>query len=203
MGRQERCAGACSEHRLDLVRAVDLDALLTAAQAARDLARRLEPIVRRVADACPSDPRRALLELQPSAREALQGLAREQDADWTSPDTVTGWWCAQCGNVDLPQPCIGVCVWRPAEWVSVALYERQLALADPSLRAARALRRFLARFGAVVPRPDQWQRNWEALQAQARAALAEHDPDAPAPEPPAGDPTAAGEDVIRVHLWPR
>jgi hypothetical protein len=129
-------------------------------------------IVRRVADARPSDPRGALLELQPGAREALRGLAVE-DVDWSSPDTVTSW------------------------WVSIALYDRRLELAEPSLRAARSLCRFLARFGAVVPRPDQWRRNREALQAQARAPLAEHDPDAPAPELPAGD------DVIRVHLWPR
>ena len=84
---------------------------------------------------------------------------------------MTGWWCAQCGNVDMPQPCIGVCVWRPADWVNLALYERRLRLAEPGLRAARSLSGFLARAAAVTPRAGEWQRNLDAFRAQARAAL--------------------------------
>jgi hypothetical protein len=142
MGRSERCEGECSEHKLVLVSAADYDAVA-----------QLEPIVRRVAEARPADPRAALLALRERAREALREVK-----DLDEPNIVTGWWCAECGNVDLPQPCIGVCVWQPAEWVNVALYER-----------ARASRRFLARAAALTPRPGQWRRNWEALQEQARA----------------------------------
>jgi hypothetical protein len=104
----------------------------------------------------------------------------------------------------MPQPCIGVCIWRPAEWVNVAVYEGAYALAEPSLRAARSLSRLLARVAAVTPRPGQAQQNRQALQAQARAALAEYDPDVRAPEPPSN--TASAEDpepAIRVGLWPR
>jgi hypothetical protein len=144
MGRQERCDGECSEHKLVLVEAGDYDALLAATHAARAHVARLTPLV---------------------------GRLRADRVDRALPDTVTGWWCARCGNVDLPQPCIGVCVWRPQDWVNVALFERQLALAEPVFHAARSLDRFLTRVAAVTPATGQWQRNWEALQAQARVAL--------------------------------
>lgn len=203
MGRQERCAGSCSEHKLVLVRAADYDAMLTAAASARASADRLAPIARWFENG--GEPRAALAALRERARDALRADGPEPErADWGDPDTVTGWWCAECGNVDMPQPCIGVCVWLPADWVNVALYQRQLALAEPALRAARALRRFVGRVAAVTPREGQWERNWDALRTQAVAALAEYDPDAPAPEPPTGvPPQATPEDVVRVHPWPR
>jgi hypothetical protein len=167
MGRQERCGGNCTEHRLVLVSAADYDAQIAAAQAARDRAARLAPVVRGLAeaDAGPPDPRAALLKLREEARGALREAGRA--AGSSPPETVTGWWCHRCGNVDLPQPCIGVCVWRPQEWVNVSLLER----AARDLGAARALDRFLARVVAVTPAAGQWERNWEALQVQARAAL--------------------------------
>ena len=151
------------------------------------------------------DPREAFLRLRDDARRALRDGGRDEPrTDWASPATVTGWWCAQCGNVDMPQPCIGVCVWRPADWVNLALYERQLRLAEPGLRAARSLSRFLARVAAVTPRAGEWQRNLDAFRAQARAALEDFDPDSPVPEArPARAPRQDLDAVIRVHLWPR
>ena len=88
-----------------------------------------------------------------------------------SPAAVTGWSCAQCGNVDMPEPCIGVCVWRPAEWVNLALYDRRLRSAESDLSAVRSLSGFLARAAAVTARAGEWQRNLDAFQAQARVAL--------------------------------
>ena len=175
MGREERCDGDCSEHKLVLVSAVDYDELLGAADAARVRAARLASAVRPFADAHtrPGDPREALLRLRDGARRALRDGGRDEPrTDWASPATVIGWWCARCGNVDMPQPCIGVCIWRPADWVNLALYERQLRLAEPGLRAVRALSGFLARVAAVTPRAGEWQRNRDAFRAQARAALA-------------------------------
>jgi hypothetical protein len=174
MGREERCDGDCSEHKLVLVSAVDHDELHRAADAARTRAARLASAVRPFADAPAGsrDPRDALLELRDIARRELHdGGPAEPRTDWASPATVTGWWCARCGNVDMPQPCIGVCIWRPADWVSLALYERRLRLAESDLRAERSLSGFLARAAAVTPRAGEWQRNLDAFRAQARAAL--------------------------------
>jgi hypothetical protein len=167
MGRQEGCDSGCSEHKLMLVGADDYDELLRAARRARARSERLAAVARRFVES-EAEPRDALRELRVDARQALRDAGPEPAAsDWASPNTVTGWWCAGCGNVDMPQPCLGVCVWRPAEWVNLARYEEQLSY----LRGARALQRFTAQAAAVVPREGQWERNWTALRAQARAAL--------------------------------
>jgi hypothetical protein len=206
MGREERCDGDCSEHKLLLVTAADYDELLCAAHAASVRAARMVPAVRRFAEADtqPHDPRDALLRMRESARRALRDDGRGEDrTDWGPPGTVTGWWCARCGNVDMTQPCIGVCVWRQADWVNLALYEHQLRLAEPGLRAARSLSGCLNRVATVTPRAGQWRRNWEALQAQARAALSDFSPESPAPEsPPAGAPPEP-DSALGVYLWPR
>ncbi len=167
MGRQERCEGDCAEHKLVLVREEDYDALVAAAGAARAQVRRLAPVARRFAE-LDDDAPTALPALRERARRALRG---EDDLDRPRAGTVTGWWCDRCGNVDMPQPCLGVCVWRPADWVGLALYERRLELAEPDVRAARALRRFLARAAHLTPRAGQWERNREALRVQALEAL--------------------------------
>jgi hypothetical protein len=171
MGRQERCEGACSEHKLVLVSAEDHDALLATAHAAHERAGRMAEIARAFVDA--GDAREALVGTRERARQALRDLpAVEGPGAWDSPATVTGWWCAECGNVDLPQPCIGVCVWLPSEWVSLALYERELPQAAAAFTSADRLAALLRRLATVTPRPDQVQRNYEALRAQAVAALA-------------------------------
>lgn len=132
----------------------------------------MAPVARRLADGGAEDARDAWLDAQEAARRALQELPPETlPSDWTAPGTVTGWWCARCGNVDLPQPCLGVCVWRPADWVSLALYERELRRAEPVIRSARNLSGLLTRVAATTPRAGQWQRNWDALRRQARVAL--------------------------------
>ena len=174
MGRQERCDGECSEHKLVLVSGADHEALLAAVRAAQVTATRLAAVARPLADAEPeaADLPAAYSRLRADVREALRDCPPEPvGTDWASPGAITGWWCADCGNVDMPQPCIGVCIWRPADWVNVAVYERQLRLAEPTLRAARTMRRLLERVAAVSPRPGLERRNWAAFQAQARAAL--------------------------------
>lgn len=205
MGREERCDGDCSEHKLLLVTGADYDELLCAAHAASVRAARMVPAVRRFADADtqPRDPGDALLRMRESARRALRDDGRGEDrTDWGPPGTVTGWWCARCGNVDVTQPCIGVCVWRQADWVNLTLYEHQLRLAEPGLRAARSLSGCLARVAAVTPRAGQWRRNWEALQAQARAALSDFSPESPAPEPPPAGAPPEPDSAVGVYLWP-
>ncbi len=196
MGRQERCDGACAEHKLVLVRAADHEELLRAAAAAAGL----RAVAEAFAAASGRDPREELTALRERARRALRDAGPPPErTDW-EPDTVTGWWCHRCGNVDLPQPCIGVCVWRPAEWVNAAVYEREQVRAAPALRAARALRRFAARAAAVNPREGQWERNRDALRTQARAALAGDRDDALEPAPLlAGEDAAAGDRAQALH----
>jgi hypothetical protein len=203
MGREQRCVN-CSEHKLELVSATDYEQMLVAAETARERAEQLAGAVRRFAELKPQEVSGADRKLlRESAREALQRARPILALPEPEPDWVTGWWCAECGNVDLPQPCIGVCVWRPAEWISRASYEQQRRLAEPWWRADRALSAFLSRARLVAPRPGHEARHWRALREQAVRALAEYEPDAPAPEPPPGTGSGASEPVVSVHSWPR
>lgn len=174
MGREARCEGDCSERKLVLVSAADYDELVRAGHAAEAIAGRLAPAVRAYADAPAraGDARDALLTLRDGSRLVLRGTAPdERRFGMVPPATVTGWWCTKCRTVDLPQPCLGVCVWRPAEWVNLAVYERELVPAEAALRAAASLRGFLTLAAAVTPRAGEWQRNLDALREQARAVL--------------------------------
>ncbi|WP_217914040.1 hypothetical protein [Miltoncostaea marina] len=174
MGRAEGCEGACSEHRLDLVRAAELEALEAAAAIARARVARLAPLARRLAgDPPPGDPDAAFAALRDDARAALRALAAAGPAPaWGEGEAVTGWWCAECGNVDVPRPCIGVCVWRPAGWVRLDVVERAAGRAAPAMEADAPLSRVLSRLAAVRPRAGQAERNWRALGAHAAVALA-------------------------------
>ncbi|WP_169542251.1 hypothetical protein [Solirubrobacter soli] len=145
MGRQEQC-DVCTEHKLPLVAAAEFDAL------AEVVCERIALVERFAESDEPFDMLRA------QARDAVVADALPE------PDVVVGWWCDRCGNVDLPQLCIGVCVWQPAEWVNLRLYE-------PVLHAERALTRFLRLAAAVTPRPGLEERNREALRAQARSLV--------------------------------
>jgi hypothetical protein len=119
MGREARCEGDCSEHKLLLVDAGEFDALQSAAQLARQRNEAFKPIALALLDSHPSeqactDAYRAMRAVAHKALEATEPY--DDRGDWQAPPAQTGWWCAQCGNVDAPQPCIGVCVWRQTEW---------------------------------------------------------------------------------------
>jgi hypothetical protein len=147
MGREARCEGDCSEHKLLLVDAGDFDALQSAARLARQRNAAFKPITRALLDSHPSeqactDAYRALRAVAHKALEATEPY--DDRGDWQARPAQTGWWCAQCGNVDAPRPCIGVCVWRQTEWVNLTLYQAGLDRAAEDFRAAPEMCRILA-----------------------------------------------------------
>jgi hypothetical protein len=112
--------------------------------------------------------------VQDRARSALRRYsgADEEEVELQEPaEPATTWWCAECGGIDAPQPCLGICIWRPVEWVNRAVYEQQrervLAARATELRMSRLLRRL----ASVTPRHGQWERGWRVLQAEAQEAL--------------------------------
>ena len=71
----------------------------------------------------------------PPPRQVLRHhpAVHPHETDATPPDQLaTAWWCAECGGIDTPQPCLGVCVWRPIDWVNRSRYEqlRELAASE-------------------------------------------------------------------------
>jgi hypothetical protein len=150
------------EQRFDLVPAEEHDELIAWTRACHARAAVLRAAVRPLtAPARPADAERAYRELQHAARSALdehEPVALPQRAP-----VSTTWWCPECGGVEAPQPCIGVCVWRPVEWIAAARYGEARAEADRALGAEGALLALARRAARVTPRAGQWERGWAAL----------------------------------------
>ena len=72
------------------------------------------------------------------------------------------WQCIGCGRIEDPQPCVGICRDERAEYVLARDHERVLA---ELVKVARAI-------ALTTPREGECARHWQALQEQAKRALA-------------------------------
>jgi hypothetical protein len=173
MGEWGTCETGCVERRLDLVRADAYDQLVAGESEMRG---RVDALRRAVEDFANEHPAEREYEAayraaQIAARAALRATPVDSrlDAALAEPaEPTTTWWCERCGAIDAPQPCLGICIWKPVEWVSQSLYadarDRTLHAHD----AEQRLRQLLRRLASVTPRPGQWEPTWHALHADAR-----------------------------------
>jgi hypothetical protein len=171
------CEGVCRERKLEFVSGGDYDELVTAAAASRVRIGRFLPIVEELAAAelRQADWRGRYESLQEQARVVLREsgpCAREAFDDAAPPAGVwVVWRCPDCGGLEAPQPCIGVCIWRPTDWVEAGVFETSRAQALRDMELERSLFGLLARFAHVTPREGEWERNWCAFGAEARRLL--------------------------------
>ena len=212
MRQEEACDGGCSERKLELVSGDDYDELAAAAADCRARVQGLRAVAGELArtEPGPGGWQAAYEALQRSARAALrryrpapagpggtgtggQGGTGAGGQGGTSTGgtgdplpaagTVTVWRCPDCGSVDAPQECIGVCIWHPAEWVEATAYEAERLRAAADLDSERALAGLLRTLAYVTPRAGHWEQSWRALQAEARRADAPLTPRAGEPRP--------------------
>ncbi len=86
-------------------------------------------------------------------------------------DYIQAWQCIGCGKIEAPQPCIGVCQDRKILMVGKDEHEQALAeIATLQERLERA-HAMLQRFALAQPHAGQWEKSWQALQAQVREVL--------------------------------
>jgi hypothetical protein len=83
-------------------------------------------------------------------------------------ERIKVWECIGCGRIDHPQPCIGVCSDRKAEFVRAGEHDAALAAAHAE---AQDLRELVLRIACVTPRASEWESTYRALQARARVIL--------------------------------
>ena len=181
MRQEEACDGGCSERKLELVSGDDYDELAAAAADCRARVQGLRAVAGELArtEPGPGGWQAAYEAVQRSARAALRRYRPAPDGPGgtggtggTLPaaGTVTVWRCPDCGSVDAPQECIGVCIWHPAEWVEATAYEAERLRAAADLDSERALAGLLRTLAYVTPRAGHWEQSWRALQAEARRA---------------------------------
>jgi hypothetical protein len=176
MSQPGTCDRGCSEQKLELVPAGSHDRLTALAASARIGAEVFRAIAEELASRQPGPDEweAAYRSVQEAARLSLRRRpevnAPDLDRDeW--PELATTWWCAGCGAIDAPQPCLGICIWRRVEWVNAILYERERARALAERDTERSLRLLLHRVASVTPRVGQWELGWRALAAQAVQGL--------------------------------
>ena len=80
------------------------------------------------------------------------------------PETIKVWECVGCGRIDHPQPCVGICRDRKAEYV------RAEDFADV-LERVENLENLLRRIAFTTPREGESDSAWRAFQRDARALL--------------------------------
>lgn len=186
MSRFGSCATGCAEQRLDLVRAAAYDALAAHGAAMRERDEGLTAAAEQIASSTPTtvDWEESYRKAQALARSAIREHAADEQRDrsWDQPsEPAITWWCMECGGIDAPQPCLGICVWRTVEWVDAAHYQREHERFLVDRDRERRLRALMLRIAHVTPRAGQWERSLKALQRDLRRTL-EASPAAPAPE---------------------
>lgn len=176
MSRLGTCASTCSEHKLELVRAAAHDELVEVGRAATASLDGLSEVVEELGrlEPTPEDLKDAYRTLQAKARRTLRAAAavRRRDVEVGEPaEAATTWWCAECGGIDAPQPCLGICVWRETEWVNRTTYEAARNRVLPVLEQERRLRGLVQRIAWATPRGGEWEQSWRALKAEACTVL--------------------------------
>lgn len=86
-------------------------------------------------------------------------------------ETVKGWQCIGCGNLEAPQTCIGVCEYRKVELVYAFEHAQTAAELQAATAQRDALAALLRRFASVKPREGAWETALRRFQAEARKAL--------------------------------
>lgn len=177
MSQLGTCERGCSENKLELADAIDHDEITALASAARTRVDAYRAVAEELATRRPGPQEYeiAYRSLQERARAVVQLYSEDDTRGMPDPDEpaarATTWWCEQCGGIDAPQPCLGICIWRPIEWVGVELYVHQraqaLALHDNEL----PLRALMQRLASITPRERHWKLGWRVMRAQAQESL--------------------------------
>jgi hypothetical protein len=188
MGQTGTCDTGCSERKLELVRVAAYDQVRAAATSARARVDAFASLAKDLAAREPADDdaETTYRSVQTAARAALRtnpGPGTEV-GDWQQPaEPAITWWCSECGGIDAPQPCLGICIWRPVEWVNRRVYEQQHERALSECEREHLLRELLLRVAWVPPHADQWERSWRVAQREARRAIAAVTHAARSPQP--------------------
>jgi hypothetical protein len=79
---------------------------------------------------------------------------------------------SECGRLEAPQPCLGVCIRRPTRMVNAARFDEVRAAAQPDRTAERALEPLARMLAFVRPRRGLETAGWRAVRELADRGLA-------------------------------
>lgn len=164
--RDGECLESCSDVALDLVDVADLQTLLAATQAREIRIAALYELAEMVVAGPPVD----WTALRDRAGAALR-LPTPDLPDVPEIEVIQAWGCPRCGRVDAPQPCLGVCIFRPRAVADAREYRQVAPRAEQVATADRALSGIARLISIVTPRPGQEEATFAAVRARIHSAL--------------------------------
>jgi hypothetical protein len=177
MGNSELCTGACAYRKLEIVGADEYADLLETFEAIEQQAERLEAVVKKIAAVGieQTDFEDAYRRLQVKAREILRsvdfGGSSWQNAVDPDYEPATVWLCTTCGQIEAPQPCLGVCIRRNGEFLRADHHVALVGRIGSEHRRARELGALVRQLAWVAPHAGQCEKACRAFQAKAITLL--------------------------------
>lgn len=86
-------------------------------------------------------------------------------------ERMTAWQCIGCGRIEGPQPCIGICQDRKAEFVYAVDYDRLSADLAQTQRKLDTMTAVIRQIAGTTPRSGGWERTYRVFQGLARRML--------------------------------
>jgi hypothetical protein len=167
--RAGECAEGCSDVPLDLVDVSDLELLAARLEALQARIAALRAVVVAIAGAVAPASWTAV-------RERARAALRLPVPDPEAPKIVEAWGCPNCGRIDAPQPCLGVCVRHPVLMADARECHELLARVEEAMKTDRALSTIVRLAAHVRPQPGREDRTWTALRSRADDLLKESPP---------------------------
>jgi hypothetical protein len=160
--RPGECPEGCSDVPLDLVDTADLQALSAATEAREARIAALHELAETVEAGGPVD--------WAALRDRAWAALRLPAPEVPDVEIIEAWGCPRCNRVDAPQPCIGVCIFRPRPVTDAREYRRLAPRAEHAVTADRVLSGIARLISTVTPRPGHEEATLAAVRARARHA---------------------------------
>lgn len=157
------CPDGCSDVPLDLVDIDDVVAVATRAEALELRVAELRELARALAG--------GVRDAWPALRERARAALRLSVPAQPKVEIIEGWGCPDCGRVDAPQPCLGICIRRPGMVADASEYRQFAARSQPMDAADRELSKLAHIVAAVAPRPGREELTAATLRSRARDLL--------------------------------
>lgn len=177
MGSVEQCTGSCAYQKLDVIGAEDHTELLDDFATIKTQAQSLEAVVRQIAALGEEhrDYERAYRDLRKSARTLVRsldhGAISAQNRIAPEDERATVWLCTTCGQVEAPQPCLGICIRRNGDFVRASDHDELAAGVEFAQKGAREMAALVHQFAWVTPHAGEWGSACRAFQEKATKLL--------------------------------
>jgi hypothetical protein len=148
---------------LDVVDVGDLAAVASRAEDLEERVTELRALARMLASETPLS--------RPTAQERARAALRMPVPAEPDVEIIQAWGCPDCGRIDAPQPCLGVCIRRAGLVADISEFREFATRCEELVAADQALSGLARTVATVTPRPGREQLTTAILRSRARELL--------------------------------